>query len=505
VETGLTKNQILSQLSKSPHGDLKEYVPATQAAAKQEPEFLAHLIAWDRLNGQVRDAKVALPVVSLTVREFPVELAENSLAHAALLGPRELLRACRFAGPVVFGPNGKIRQMRLLIKKWLSEKEKNQRGWDRVALQHRQTLKELYSLAHAKPGSDRANVVMFGRALDKTKTPLPVGSVFEVVARLKDMSAAEAAGEIVRRKIPFLVAHGALGTKAKDPDLVLALIGQMSPTELVTNTKMLEKLGIKSNPALRGAFEEALGKAAKSKKNVLKTTRAAEAIEDETLKEKLRGLQDKQLAAMGVEGNWLVLGDKSGSMSRAIEIAKQIAGTLAKMVKGKVWLVFFDTAPQTIDVTGAALDVIQKATRYITANGGTSIGCGLRRMLDAKEEIDGIAIVSDGGENTAPYFHQVYPQYAAFAGKEPTVYLYHCGDRNSAFTAFMQHAGIDMQVFEISENIDYVSLPNLVATMRSNRYSLCDEVMNTKLLTMEDVFECQSAGTGSQKEKCIPA
>ena len=448
-------------------------------AARQEPEFLAHLIAWDKIKGQVRDAKVALPVVSLMESAYPEELAENSLAHLALLGPRELLRAYRFALEV--RPAGKMRKIRGVVQCVLRSKESDRKDWNRMALQHRNTLKELYALTHIKPSSD-ADAILF-------KGFRPPGSVFDVVARLKDMSPEEAASEIVTRKIPFLIAQGALGKKVQNVDLVLALIGRMSPTELVTNTKMLEKLGVKTNPALRGAFEDALKKAAQSKQNVLKTSRAVEAVEDEGLKEKLRGLQEKRLQTMGVEGNWLVLGDKSGSMMQAINIAKQIAATLAKMVKGKVWLVFFDTQPQSLDVTGTPLDAIQKATKYITANGGTSIGCGLQRMLDQKEEIDGIAIISDGGENSTPLFHQVYPKYAAFAGKEPTVYLYHCGCRDLSFHRNMKAAGIDMQVMEIPDSIDFYSLPNLVSTMRTNRYSLVDEVMSTKLLRLEDVFE----------------
>ena len=92
--------------------------------------------------------------------------------------------------------------------------------------------------------------------------PPPKGSVFEAVAGLKKMSPVEAAGAILKFKIPFLVAAGALEEKAKEPDLVLALINRMSSSELVNNTKTLEKLGLKTNPALRGAFEKALEKAA---------------------------------------------------------------------------------------------------------------------------------------------------------------------------------------------------------------------------------------------------
>jgi hypothetical protein len=303
------------------------------------------------------------------------------------------------------------------------------------------------------------------------------------------MAPAEAAGTILERKIPFLIAMGALGTKAKEPDLVMALIKRMSPTELVTNTKALERLGVKANPVLRAAFEEGLVKAAKSKANVLKTGEAAKVVTDAAIKAKLEAVAEKQLEAISAEGNWLILADKSGSMQRAIEASKTIAATLAKMVKGKVWLIFFDTMPMTIDVTGCTLDVIQKATKHIRADGGTSIGCGLLRMHEANEAVDGIAIVSDGCENSSPGFWQVYDKYSAAIGKEVPVYLYHVTgtDYPSYYEQFKR--GHDIQVFELGHEPDYYSLPNLVATMRSNRYSLVDEIMSSKLLTLKDVFK----------------
>ncbi len=488
METGLTKNQMIAELVRSPHGKLEEYAPVVKTAAKTEPEFLAHLISWNQIKGQIRDAKLALPLFSLTEKSFPDDLAENSLAHLALQGPREFLRAYRFA--LSNRIPGRMSALERLLRAYLHEREADNHAWDRVAVQHRSTLKELYALGNVKPGSDYKNIVLFGRRLDKkTRAPLPHGSVFEVIAGLKDMPAVQAAAEIQKRHIPFLIAKGALGKNAKDPDLVLALINQMSASELVNNTKMLEGLGMKSNPALRGAFQAGLQKAASSTKNVLKATRAAEAVDDEELKENLRGLQEKQLQSMSVEGDWLVLADKSGSMASAIEAARHIAATLAKMVSGKVWLVFFDTHPMTVDVTGLPLDAIKKATEHVRANGGTSIGCGLQRMLDEKVHVDGIVVVSDGGENSPPVFAEVYPRYAKLVDKQVPVYLYHCGSKTGEFSAFMRQAHIDLQVFDLPHNIDYYSLPNLVQTMRTNRYSILDEVMSTRLLTLKDVFK----------------
>ena len=236
METGITKNQIISELSKSPHGNLAEYVKVGQLAAKNEPEFLAHLIAWDHKRGAIRDAKVALPIVSLSLPGFPEELAENSFAHIGLLGPRELVRAFRFALEIRLP--SRMRSVRRIVSAYLQEREANKAKWDRLAVQHKAILKELYALAHIKP-STHADSILF-------KGERPAGSVFEAVANLGKMSAGEAAGTIMERQIPFLIAMGALGPKAKEPDLVLALIERMSPTELVTNTKMLEKLGIKT-------------------------------------------------------------------------------------------------------------------------------------------------------------------------------------------------------------------------------------------------------------------
>jgi hypothetical protein len=487
TEKGLTRNEIINQLSKSPHGKLTEYLAVGQEAAKQEGEFLAHLIAWDRVKGQIRDSKTALPVVSLSVPAFPEELVENSLAHLALLPPRELVKAVRFALEVKVP--GRMQRVKRLVESYLRTRESNWPKWERMVVQHKASVRELYALLHIKP-LPSADLVLF-------KGFRPVGSLFADIAALKDMTPAEAAGTIMERKIPFLIARGAMGAKAKDPDVVLALMERMTPTELVTNTRYLEGVGVKTNPALRAAFEAGLTKAATSKKATLKTTRAAESefIEDEGLKAKLRGLQEKQLQALGgVDGNWLVLGDCSGSMTTAIEAARQIAATLARMVKGNVHLIFFNTSPRYINATGKTYEELKKATRLITATGGTSIGCGLQYALDAQFDIDGIAVVSDGGENHLPWFTDVYRQYTEKFGKEPPVYLYLLNGETDVFSVRMGLVHRDVQKFDLRGNVDYYSLPNTVQTMRVNRYSLVDEIMAAPLLTLEEVLRINATG-----------
>lgn len=484
METGLTKNQIIEQLTKSPHGDLKQYVPVGRVAAKTEAEFLAHLIAWNQQHGQVRDSKVALPVVSLGEPSFDGELAENSLAHLAMLDPRNLVRALTFGAEAKTPQRG--RALRRLVEQYLRTREASSGWWNATVVQHRASMKTLYARWHVKP-SPMAERILF-------KQDYPAGSVFADIAGLKSMEAKDAAAAIMERRIPFLVAVGALGARAKETDLVLALIERMSPLEVVTNTKMLERLNVKAVPALRAAFEAKLQEAAKSKGATFKTTRAAEAMTDDSLKEKLRGVQEKQIKALGgVEGNWLVLGDKSGSMAQAIDVSKMVAGTLARAVKGWVLLCFFDSVPRFMDATGKSYDEICGETHRITASGGTSIGCGLQHLLDKGVEVDGIAIVSDGGEGQLPAFARVYPAYSKLIGKEPPVYFYRLRGDPDRLTMTMQAAGLDMQTFDLTGGVDYYSLPNIVATMSTRRYGLVDQIMETPLMTVAQALQRKAA------------
>jgi hypothetical protein len=476
MERGLTKNAVISELTRSPHGDLAQYLPIGMKAAAEDPNFFGHLIAWNQGKGQIRDAKVALPVIALTATGEDAELRDNALAHIVSLDPRNLVRAVRFAK----GQKG-VRQRLLYrtVERYLREREESPGRFERAALQHKASLKELYALLHIKPGAGAQTILFEGKKV----------GVFADVANLKNMAPDEIAGTIMRRKIPFLVAMGALGAKAKDPAVVQALIGAMSPTELVTNSKMLERLGVKNTPSLRAAYEVGLQKVAKSNVTTLKTTRAAEAIGGKTA-EKLKGVQEKQLDSMAVQGDWLILADKSGSMQHAIETARHVSAILARVAQGKTHLVFFNSSPTYYDVTGKDYEQVLALTKREIAMGGTCIGCGLDYALQKRIEVDGIAVVSDGGENQPPAFREVHAAYTEKFGKDVPVYYYKlAGQSSDTFLPNCERNGLALQTFDLTRGVDFYSLPNLIQTMRTNRYGLVDEIMQVPLLRLEDVFK----------------
>ena len=480
----ISRNKIINQLLHIGHGDLGIYTPVGLQAVQDEAELFAHLIAWNFEKGEVRDSKVAFPVLALRGDE-DLELYENAVAHLLLLDPRNLVRAVLFhkelknLGYTV--RSSAKRMMKNGIEQYIRVREGNKGWWTRTALQHRSSLKELYARSHIKP-NPFAQAILF----EKKK---PQGTVFEAISHLKTMSPMEAAGTILHYKIPFIVAVGALGGLKNKPDIIMALIDQMSGNELINNTEMLRRMGVFENPVLKSSYDSAVERMRNDKRvSTLKATKAAKAIKDEKISQKMQHIQEEKLTQLGgIDGDWLVLGDRSGSMQKTIQLAREIASLISQQVNGNVHLVFFNTSPTRYDVTGKTLKEINDMTSRVKAVGGTSIGCGLELINGANIVVNGIVICSDGGDNTHPYFHQEYKKYALQTGIAPTVYLFHVHGDRDVLSHYCQMEGIPVQKFDMSK-ADYYSLPNLIKTLRSNRYTLVDEIMQQPLLTISQAL-----------------
>jgi hypothetical protein len=494
------RQDLITHLTKSKHGDFNSYktfgIPATQ----HDPEFLAHLITWNLVKGEIRDSKVALPVIALrNLERTDAVYAENAVANLMSLDPRNLYRAYSFnkimSADKLTIAGGHRRMLENALKTYLEIREGNRGWWDKTAIQHRASLKALYAVSHKKP-SAYAQAVLFERKF-------PAGSVFHKIANMKSMPAQEAAGVILNNRLPAQIVMGALGrTKEdliKDRVLIMALLEGMSGQQLVNSTKFLQSLGVMSDPVLSSEYAKALERAKGDKKmSTLKAGVALKAIKEANpddavtaaLVEKLSQVQEARVSAKcSIDGDWVILGDMSGSMSRAVTMAVEIASLIARSVTGKVYLIFFNTAPRLFDVTGKTLEEIQKACAGIRAGGGTSCGCGLKYLEDRNIAIQGIAHVGDGGDNSNPFFHEAYKSYAKKFGYDPTTYFFKLTGDRDAFSIWTKSSGIDVETFDLSSmQVDHYSIPNLVASMKVMKYSLADEIFDTPLLTLNDVF-----------------
>lgn len=484
METGLSKTKIISELLRSTHGNLDDYIPVASQSMREDPEFVSHMIAWNEKKGSIRDSKIAIPVAVLAefhrTVNYPKVLEENAIAHLALQNPRMLVRALKFAEKVKISPQPVFN----MVKRYIYAREENPGWWDRTAVQYRKDLKSLYAMGRIKP-SGYAQRILFDR-------DYPEDSPFYAIAHLGEMDAAGIAEAVTKWKLPYLIIAGAIGKRvAHDSSILYSLVDAMTPTEVISHADMLEKLGVRNFAPTRALFSSKLESGATTQA-AFKATRAVSFQKSESVKAALEGTQERQIASMkGIDGDWLVLGDKSGSMDIAIEKARIIASTLARFVTGNVHLVWFDSSPRYMDVTGKTYDEILEMSCLVKASGQTSVGCGLQYLLDHGIMVDGIVIVSDAVENYLPTFSMVYPKYSEFSGKEVTVYLYYVGMSKES-DIFMLHdcknASIDVQVYD-ANHIDHYALVNLVSTMKAQRYGLIDEIYETPLLTLNDVFK----------------
>jgi hypothetical protein len=479
METALTKNQIIAVLTKSPHGDLAQYADTGSTAAREDADFFSHLIAWNYEKGSIRDAKVALPVLALTSPALAadVDLKSNALACLAKLDPRNLLRAVRFTmSQAVVGKSAVYR----MAESYLRQIESSPKRFEGAALQHRRALRELYAVLHIKPSSYADAAIFKGQPEGRLK----------VLRELRSMDSAQAAGVIVRERLPFLAVTGAMGKAAAAPEVVQALLEVMSPAEIITNAKRFDKLGVRTNPALRASYDAALTRVSDTSSTAatLKTSKAAEAVGGAG-GEKLKGVQERQLQKLSLEGDWLVMVDRSESMTRSFDIARHIAAFLARVAGGEVNLVFFNVTPDLYRVTGMTLEQIAEMTKRITANGGTSPGSALAYAASKALPCDGIVYVGDCNENVSPDISSAFKSYTKVLDKEPPLYVYQVKGDPPTMLGNLERQGIAAQVFDLRGGVDYYALPNLLQTMRTNRFSLVDEIMQTPLLRLGDVLK----------------
>ena len=224
---------------------------------------------------------------------------------------------------------------------------------------------------------------------------------------------------------------------------------------------------------------------------LLAATKAQQAIaeDDPLLAQEMELVQEAQLDAQsGIEGNWLVGIDISGSMEHAMQPGLLLAAYLARQVRGKVLLCFFNHEPYVKDVTGRTYAELVEMTKLIVAQGGTSIGCVVAAARERQFEADAIAIVSDGGERHPPYFGTAYKAYSVWMGKEPPVYLYRVPGDDPDWLSARYGGTLPYQCFPVEKNISEAGVVALAATMKTKRYSLMQEIMDTPLLTMEQAL-----------------
>src|SRR5262249_51821417 len=137
---------------------------------------------------------------------------------------------------------------------------------------------------------------------------------------------------------------------------------------------------------------------------------------------KLEQVADTQVKARGrITRPTALLIDKSGSMNVAIELGKRIGALISAVCTRELYVYAFDAMAHPITPAGPDLAAWEKALRGISAGGSTSCGVAVESLRRKRQNVEQIILVTDEGENAAPFFADALTKYRQDLRAEPTV------------------------------------------------------------------------------------
>ncbi len=466
--------EMLNSLLTTPHRELKAVAELHQLMIELDPLFYGHLAAWYQHNGDVRDHKEVFVGNLLTST-----LTEHRDAGFMMLQQFPPYEVARIVDFMKRQRNKLPRCARTAVERYLHKREVNPEFFDRAVVRARKAMKHLYATLHIKP-SERANTILF-------KDAPPEGSLPFMLKQLaKAQTPVEQAQIIVEYKIPYTVAVGAI--KQITPTVLVALISAMSPQEVINNVKSLQTRGAMDNPQVKALIDAKLEEAAKADRISAFKARVAgdmAELDPETVK-KLEQVTNEQVKRKGkITKPTGLLVDKSGSMENAIEIGKRLAAMISGITEADLFVYAFDVMPYAVEAKGGDLTDWEKAFTHIKAGGGTSCGCALEAMRLKKQLVEQIVLVTDEGENAAPYFADAYDAYRRTLDIMPNVMIVKVGDCSGWVETQLKKKQIPVDTLTFKG--DYYSLPNLIPLLsRPSRLELLLEIMATPLPIRND-------------------
>jgi hypothetical protein len=242
------------------------------------------------------------------------------------------------------------------------------------------------------------------------------------------------------------------------------------------------------NPQVKALINEKLEQAQGDVRvAALKGRVAADATElDTETAARLERVMDEQVKKRGkISKPTALLIDKSSSMESAIEVGKRIAALISGITDADLFVYAFDTLPYPVKASGSQLSDWERAFQHLKAGGATSIGSPLEAMRLRKQRVEQIILVTDEGENTAPYFAETYDAYKRDLNVEPSVLIVKVGYAYDWLERKLQERQAQVDTFTFAG--DYYSLPNLIPLLsRPSRLELLMEILEIPLPMRDD-------------------
>lgn len=466
--------EMLNSLLTTPHRKLEQVATLHGELLELDPIFYGHLATWYQREGDVRDHKEVF-VANLLASAVP-EHRDAGFMLVQEFPPYQVARIVDFMKQRL----GKVpRCARTAVRRYLAQRERKPEFFDRAALRARSAMKHLYATLHIKPGA-RADEVLF------KETPPADSLAFAMKQLAKAETPADQARLIVEHRIPFPVAVGAL--RQVTPSVLVALIDAMSPQEVINNVKSLKARGAFEHAEVKALINAKLGEAEKDARvSAFKARVAADAAElDEETAARLERVTNEQVKRRGkITRPTALFVDKSASMENALEVGKRLATLISGICEAGLTVYAFDNMPYPVQASGTELGDWERAFQYLKAGGNTSVGAPLEALRKKQIAVEQLILVTDEGENAAPYFAETYEAYGKSLNVAPNVVIVKVGHASDWVERKLQEKQVQVDTFTFAG--DYYALPNLIPLLtRPSRLELLMEILETPLPVRKD-------------------
>jgi hypothetical protein len=386
--------------------------------------------------------------------------------------------------------------------KWLALREANRpmlSGLVRAG--YKQTIKNLARKVGYKPSSADFFALLGWKQSQRDDGRREIGlDNLELIKseRFDGLSEAEICESIVSSRASYKEVVGRLPADiGLTPAIMVTLLPSLSDRDLRALTPTLEELGLLAVPAIRERWEKAISESTDQRGlNIAKNVRSKE------LKDKLADAADqaakKAVEAASAEADVRVmfLVDKSGSMSTAIDAAKDaLSKILAGFPLDKLHVAAFDTMGTVLKPKAASRAAVQHMLAPLKGEGGTMHGAGVIALhrdglrVATGEKLIVIVVGDEAGEagpSLAKTFRDLGYDVAAMAlllaspNRGSTV-------RECAKTLAVPYSEVKVEQFDDPYHVPRVLRALLEAPVIAGAAAtpgLVEKVMTTKLLEL---------------------
>jgi hypothetical protein len=234
---------------------------------------------------------------------------------------------------------------------------------------------------------------------------------------------------------------------------------------------------------MKALVERKLQEAQSDKRvSAFKARVAAEAAElSGEIARQLEAVTEAQVKKQGkITRPTALLIDKSSSMHEAIDLGRQIGAMISLICERDLLTYAFDTQAHPVQAQGKTLADWEQAMLSVYARGATSCGAALQTMMQEKQRVEQIIIVTDANENHTPLFKDAYTAYVEQMFVKPEIILVKVGQASEKIEAACKALGVTVNVFNFQG--DYYALSNLIPLLsRPSRAELIDEILEYPL------------------------